>query len=256
MVLEIEKRRYFFKTKEIWFADRPHDVMGVDMVIFQGCKTKVNASGFHRKESATFVIDLTQNLDAIWNNISSGNGRKAIRRAQRAGVKIKMNQRHEEFFRLYKSVREEKELSGLMRLEDIQKYGTLFVAEYEGTVISGHAYLEDQNNIRSWVAGSARFEGDKEHATLVANAGKLIVWEAIQYAKEKGIREFDFGGYRTGAMEDKVLDAPNWFKQSFGGKVDITYIYKKDYSKSYIFLRDLYAQLSRLLVQMRRKFHL
>ena len=259
MVLEITRNRYAFRTKEIWFADRPYDIQGLDMVLFQCCKDKVDLPGFIRKESVTFVIDLTQDLDTIWNNISSGNGRKAIRRAKRANVKIKINQEYEKFYDLYKSVRENKRLPGAIRLGDIKKYGTLFTAEYDGKIISGHAYLEDAHNIRSWVTGSARFEKDAHEIALVANAGKSIVWEAIQYAKKKGIRTFDFGGYYAGGMNGERTNMPNWFKQSFGGKVTTTYIYKKDYSKIYIgarnvraFLERIYSGLLHIWIKMRR----
>jgi len=233
MALEIEKRKGMFKMKQIWFADYPYDVRGVDRVIFRDCKNKVDAPGFKREKFSTLVIDLTQDLATIWGNMSSGNCQKPIRRALRADVKVKFNQNYNEFYNLYKEVRTKKRLSGLMPLEDVKRYGTLFVAELQGKIISGHGYLENKDNMRSWVTGSKCFGRDKKLITTVANASKLIIWEAIQYAKEKGMREFDMGGYYTGEVRNEQKEGINRFKKAFGGELVIRYIYQKDYSEIY-----------------------
>jgi len=247
MSLEIDRKRFIFKTKQIWFADYPYDIKGFDRVVFRDCKNKVNIPGFSRREYTTLVIDLTQDLDTIWRNMSSGNCRKPIRRAERAGIKIKMNQNYNEFYTLYNSVRAMKKLSGSINSKDIRRYATLFIAEFNGEIVSGHGYLEDKNNMRSWVIGSKRFEAAEKDITMVANASKLIIWEAIKYAKAKGIKEFDFGGYYAGGEGKEILNTPNWFKQSFGGKVITHYIYQKDYSKIYTFARSLYQLARRVL---------
>lgn len=141
---------------------------------------------------------------------------------------------------MHRSVRKAKALMGFTNLERIKKHATLFVAELNGEIISGHGYLQDKDNVRSWVIGSKRFEGSKEYVTMVANASKLIIWEAIKYAKEKGIKEFDMGGYYTGKVKDEQKERVNIFKQSFGGKLTTHYIYQKDYSKFYKLARRAY----------------
>jgi len=54
--------------------------------------------------------------------------------------------------------------------------------------------LEDQSNINYWIGASKRLDVDKEKAKLIGYANRLIYWEAIKYAKEKGIKEYDLGG--------------------------------------------------------------
>lgn len=251
MAREITRKRLFFTTKEIWFAPEPYDIDGVAMAFFQGCERKVDTPGFQRKAALTFMIDLSQDLDTIWNKFSGANVHKEIRRAERAGVVILRNERYEEFYRLYTAVRVQKGLSEPISLDIIKKYGTLFVAEYKGQVISARVYVEDAEHIRSWVSGSARFES--KDTALVGNAGRLMVWEAIRYAKDKGIRWFDFGGYNAGGMHGEVLDQPNWFKKSFGGEVVTVYEYKKVYSKAYIYARKMYdaVGLRKLLLSIK-----
>jgi hypothetical protein len=237
-MIEIVKEKIIFRLKQIWFAEHPFDVGDADRVIFRDCKNKIDIPGFICEKITTLVIDLTHDLDFIWKNMSEGNVRKPVRRAERAGIKIKMNQNYEDFYSLYKSVIVAKKLSGLININDIKKYGTLFVAEFEGEIISGHGYLEDEKNMRSWVIGSDHFCTNKNRATMAANASKLIIWEAIKYAKAKEIKEFDFGGYAE-ESDDKQKKSISEFKKSFGGKLASRYVYQKDYSKIYKILSAL-----------------
>lgn len=125
----------------------------------------------------------------------------------------------------------------------MKKYGTLFVAEFDGEIIAGQLYLEDENYIRWLVGASKRLEVDSNKAILISCTNRLIIWEAIKYAKEKGIKEFDFGGYYTGKEKDKQKEKINVFKKSFGGELTIQYTYKKYYSKIYQIIKQAYQTI-------------
>lgn len=242
-MLVIDRNKGIFKIKEIWFSDKPFDVENCDNLAFYACKDRVYLEGFKCDEYNTSIVDLTYGLDSIWGNMSSGNCRKPIRRAERASVEIRINEGYEEFYKLYHSIRKVYAVDSLS-IEEIRKYATLFVAELNGQIISGHGYLEDEDNIRSWVIGSRRFEGNKEYATMVANTSKLIIWSAIQYAHAKGIKRLDMGGIYAGKDLDEQKERTNTFKQSFGGKLTTLYIYQRDYSTAY--------KLSKKLQRLRR----
>ena len=70
---------------------------------------------------------------------------------------------------------------------------------------------------------------------MIGNANRLLHWEAIKYAKEKGIKEFDWGGLWSveEAEKDESKRTVNFFKQSFGGEIITCYTYQKIYSKIY-----------------------
>lgn len=240
-MLEIERKKFIFKTKEIWFSDRPFDVEGYDSVTFRACKNKVDIKGFECEDFITFVIDITQDLDTIWKNMSKSSCRYGVNRANRDGVRIKMNQNYNEFYEINQLFRDNKGLPlDSLTIEFMKKYGTLFVAEFDGEILVGQFYLEDESNIRWLIGASKRLEVDKEKAILIGNANRLTTWQAIQYAKEKGVREFDFGGYRSGGRGKEILDAPNLYKKSFGGIVVVKYNYQKDYSKIYKLAKKIY----------------
>ncbi len=77
---------------------------------------------------------------------------------------------------------------------NIKKCGTLFTAEYNGEILGGHLYLNDESNIKLCISASKRLHGTKEKATLIGDANRLLHWEVIKYAEGFGIKEFNWGG--------------------------------------------------------------
>lgn len=189
-MITIERRRYFFKTKEILFSESIHDVSNCHGVTFSGIKHKVDLQGFTRTDKFTSVIDLTRDLDDIWNNMDKKSCRYAIKRAERDGVVVKISQDFSEFYSIFKAFVKERQVPGIMdNITTIRKYGTLFLMESKGEVLGGNVYLEDSNTIVYWVSATKRLEADKEKKILIGNASHLAQWEAIKYAKEK--KEFE-----------------------------------------------------------------
>jgi len=240
MVLEINKKNGLFKTKQIWFAEYPYDVKGADRVIFRDCKNKVDVQGFGREEIITFVINLTQDLDSIWKKMSRTSCRQEINRAVKEGIKIKINQNFEDFIEIDKLFSKAKGwMSSGVTADFLKKNGILFVAELNGEILGGYFYLKDDNNMRPLFNPSKRLNVDDKKSSLVGMGNRLIIWEAIKYAKAKGIKEFDFAGYNAGGEGHEILNKPSLFKQSFGGDIVTHYIYRKDYSSIYKILSSL-----------------
>jgi lipid II:glycine glycyltransferase (peptidoglycan interpeptide bridge formation enzyme) len=238
-MLELESRRLGFKTIAIWFSWRPFELTGYHYVRFQDAKSKQNLNGFQMDSSFTSVIDLTQGLDTMWKNMGKESARRGIKRAQRDGVKVKLNDNYNEFQDINKAFRKDKGLGpSFIPTNVLKRAGTLVVAEYDGEIISGQAYFADDTTIRVVYGGSKRLEVDKERATLIGNANRLLIWEAIKYAKRKGIREFDLGGCYVGDSDLERVRVNTW-KKSFGGALVKRYHYTKYYSKTYRFASKL-----------------
>ena len=246
-MLAVDKKIFIFSSKTIHFCDHPYDVDGCDVVNFADCGNKVDVKGFTRRESFTSIIDLTQDLDVLWRNMDKKSSRYEIKRAEKEGIKLDLNQDYEQFYRLNKAFIQSKGFGSLLRIEipkveAMRKYGTLFTAEYSGEILGGHLYLEDEAHIRLWLSASKRLWADKEKAALIGRANRLLHWEAIKYAKEKGIKEFDWGGLwpQEEAERDGKKKAINSFKLSFGGEIVTRYSYQKAYSKAYWLAQYLY----------------
>lgn len=240
-MLEIERRSYIFKTKEIWFNDYPFDVKGYDGVVFCACKDRIDKEGFSRETFDTLVIDLTADLNEIWGGMHQSSCRYPIRRAQKGDIRININKDYRNFFDMNREFRKAKNLPDRSYgVKFMKRYGTLFTAELNGETLAGQFYLEDESNIRWLVGASRRLNVEAEKAALIGNANRLLTWEAITYAKRKKIREFDLGGIYTGGERDGEKEGINFFKKSFGGRPVTKYIYRRYYSPLYKFAKMVY----------------
>ena len=242
-MFEFESERSIFKIKTILFSDYPFDVKNCIHVTFRDCKKDIDLKGFTKQEFTTLVIDLTQDLDIIWENISKSS-RRDINRAKNDGIDLKINANYEEFYEINKQFREKKGIGSYsIDIKFMKKNGTLFTVCLEGEIIGGYLFLEDKENIISLISASKRLGVSKEKARISSNANKLIIWESIKYAKNKGIKEYDFGGYYTGKEPDQQKENINIFKNGFGGKLVTHYIYQKDYSKIFKVARGLCSKI-------------
>jgi len=249
-VLIIDKKILMFDIKEVHFSDYPHDIENCDFVKFHYCKNIVKVKGFTCHKELTSVIDLTQDLDTIWKNTDKKSVRYKINRAQKEGIKIRINKDYDQFFQIYREFIQKKGIKssfdifgvGATTLEAMKKYGTLFTAEYDKEILVGTLYLEDNSNIKSWLGASKRLEVDRAKASTISCADRLTDWEAIKYAKEKGIKEFDLGGIwsEEEAEKDDEKKGINSFKLCFGGKIVTRYSYQKIYSNFYNVAYNLY----------------
>jgi hypothetical protein len=252
-MLVLKQKVFLFNTQTIYFSEYPFDVDGCDAVLFASCKNKVDTGKFACSAMTTAVTDLTQDLDVIWNNIRR-RFREYINQASREGTKIYLNLHYDEFYRLYRNFRQSKGFAsileiGAMKLETMEKHGTLFTAEYDGELLGGHLYLEDEACIMLGPSASKRLEVDKKKAAFISRANRLLHWEAIKYAKGRGIREFDWGGLRQEgeAADDEEGKGVISFKLSFGGEVVTRYSYQKTYSKAYRLGQYLYVKANKML---------
>lgn len=237
-MITIEFKRLIFNVAEIWFSDHIYDVEGYSHVMFRRCEPQEKYSGFNCEEEITSVIDLTSDLDTIWKNMK-GNSRRSIKKAEKAGVIIKRNQNYDEFYEIYRIHLKRKKYHVVpYHKPSLKTAGTLFTAEFNGEVLGGNIYIEDQDHMLLRTAATKIIDNDKCLNTLKGNASHLIHWEAMKYAKEKGIKEFDMGGLYT--------DSINLFKESFGGKRVSYYAYSKDYDTSYKLAASVGRQLYKL----------
>ena len=249
-MIEYENKKLIFNIKEIWFSDSIYETHGCSALLFKRCPHQLQHDGFTTNEQVTSVIDLTQDLDCLWTNMKKDSCRNSVRRALKTGIKIKQDQNWDEFHEIYKDHLSQKRYLRMPENKSIMmKYGTLFTAEYEGEVIGGHHYIFDQEHILYRTGATKIVEKNNPRRTLIGNASHLIHWEAIKYAKGKGIKEFDLGGLFT--------DSINAMKESFGGKRVLYHDYWKVYDPLFKVANSLgmgASSATRRLSEMRFRF--
>ena len=243
-MINMDRKRLIFKTRQVWFSDTLFDIDGYSNIVFSHCRNKHIRKNFDCVKIVTSTINLEQDILLIWENLKKKSCRYAIKRAIRDGIKIKINEDYEEFYDIYKQfIKSKKTFLGIPEnLYTIRKYGTLFVAEYNGELIGGHVYLEDGDTILYWISATKRFENDTDKRTIIGNAAHLLHWEAINYAKQMGIKEFDMGGLFVKTLNDEANSIDS-FKESFGGVRTIKYNYSRNYDKIYNLIRMAYRYI-------------
>lgn len=159
----------------------------------------------------TVALDLTD--DDIWMNQLSSKNRNMIRKAEKEGVIIVESDDYETFRRLYDGTMTD------LHAEDFYFFPKSYYDEYEQT-FKGESMLCLAMLDGKAIAGSMfMFSDDYAHYHLSARdreysryaANNLILWYAIQRAKERGCKWFHFGGGTTGNDDDSLLK----FKKEF-----------------------------------------
>ena len=228
MPVEIDEKKYLIlRTRQIWFAESPYEMDNCDILSFQACRQSQMTPGFIRYDQATLTIDLKQPSETIWNGMDRLSHR-GIKRAEKEGISVKPSQDYKAFYRLFNSLRSKKGLPReRLNLSVMKRHTSLFLAERDGELLGAHAFIEDKDRIRSFKTGSKRLDADGKMANLIACANRSLIWYVIQYAKEKGLGEFDFGGYYIGNDKSDPRNSINVFKKSFGGRLVARYNYTK-----------------------------
>lgn len=161
----------------------------------------------------TVSLDLTLSEDEIWKNQISSKNRNMIRKAWKKGVSIVESDDYGTFKKLYDGT------MANLHAEEFYFFPQSYYAEYKMAFKSDSmlclAMLEGKA-----IAGSMfMFGGDFAHYHLSARdreysnsaASNLILWYAIQKAKERGCKWLHFGGGTTGDEGDSLLR----FKKEF-----------------------------------------
>ena len=159
----------------------------------------------------TVALDLTD--EDIWMHQISSKNRNMIRKAEKEVVTIVESDDYETFRRLYDGTMTD------LHAEDFYFFPKSYYDEYKQT-FKGKSMLCLAMLDGKAIAGSMfMFSDDYAHYHLSARdraysryaANNLILWYAIQRAKERGCKWFHFGGGTTGNDDDSLLK----FKKEF-----------------------------------------
>lgn len=225
----------FFRKKWIWFAD-PVDITGVDTVTYFSYND-ANVLGFHKKSGWTLVIDLSPSLDVLWNNMRKDFIILQIDKGKRKGIVVKQDNNFAEFQPILEDFRRNKNL-GREDYRVLRQNGLLFSAYFEGKMIAGGIFISDKNYLRVWMLASKRLDARSGVSSqIIGQANRMVLWEAIKYAKEHGMKMFDFCGIDLPEKEGDPTPNLTLYKEAFGGRRARNYYYTKTYSKFLRFIR-------------------
>jgi len=142
-------------------------------------------------------LDLTAGADTIWQGLH-GSARRAVRKAQNAGVVVRPAENLEDlrsFYELHLKIRKYKyrllaqPYSFFENIWDefgVPGNGSLLVAEHEGKIVGGVFFLQ-------W-KGVLYYKFNASDPDLVSvRPNDLVIWSAIDDASAKGLVKLDLG---------------------------------------------------------------
>jgi CelD/BcsL family acetyltransferase involved in cellulose biosynthesis len=154
------------------------------------------------KQAKWHGMDLQPDLDTLWHGLHDSS-RRAIAKAQRAGVVVRIAEQEEElqeFFDMHLRIRKYKYgllaqpysfFINIWRHFIKEQRGILMLAVYQSEIIGGVMFLEWRDGLYYKFNASEPFRLAQRPNDQRPN--DLLVWHGIQYGKAKGYRYLDFG---------------------------------------------------------------
>ncbi|MGC9327679.1 MAG: GNAT family N-acetyltransferase [Candidatus Hinthialibacter sp.] len=174
----------------------------------------MEAEHLHIQECTTHILDLGDSFEEIWTNQFQARNRTAIRRARDKGVVVTWGNNPEsvsDLRRLYKNATQRWEGVETLPEKFFDHLGDMpgdrvriWQARYEEQTLAADVILYGREEAQ-YFAGAA----DPEFSEY--NASKLMMYEIIQDACERGFKVFNFGS--SGGLK-----GVEHFKHIFGGK--------------------------------------
>lgn len=211
----------FFHKQWHWFC-LPSPKPQADMEHFFSYQD-ATANDCKKKKGLTTIIDLTKSVDDLWESMRKSFVRKQITRGGKQGIVVRHDSNFESFAGVDALHRKEKGLAA-ETISLFEKNGLLFSAYYKDQMIAGGVFVAHKPQMRAWVLSSQRFTDNSKMRDIVGQANRMVIWEAIQYAKRNGYTELDLGGIVPDSP-DAGRRAVAEFKEAFGGERRSCYFY-------------------------------
>lgn len=219
-------------------------------------------NGYNVEKFITFRIDLNQDIDIIWKNVSK-NGRNDVTKAERLGIEIseitKKNQLVE-FFELARKWATTKGIDLCYTEKTIEtdwkdlkeKIQHFFLATQNGIIVSGL-------RVGTFNGIAHTHQVLNSYSKAGSIGGPALTWYAIKWAKTNGFRIYDFSGVKlpsSNHADKEYLE--KWeglvkYKRKWGGKENQYYhLIKVSNSIKYKAFR-LFSRPDLLLRERKRK---
>lgn len=219
--LTIEEEKSFLNNAVKYFRKA-----GADMIIPATTNTifRTYPDGADAAPYGSYIIDLTQTEDKLWNNLHSKH-RNVVRNAMKKGVTIVDGIEFME--KAHSIIRDTLKRSklGFMSLNEfncfvhgLHENVKILIANYEG-VAQGCAVIPYSQYSAYYLYG-----GSIPHP--LSGAMNLLQWEAIKMFRNMGVRRYDFVGVRINPLEGSKQEGLMTFKQRFGGYLSKGFIWK------------------------------
>lgn len=229
-MLSIIRKKGLLKIEEVWFKDSECLIdSDADIISYNQVEKPF---GYIDRQSDTLVSDLLPSEEEILSKIDK-DYRYEIRRAIRENVLCKMIDSNiddasiRDFAENYEEFCKTKGMSHIATeemisiLSEYNKKGGLAISQafIDDIKIVWHVYIYDHNVCRLMYSISHYRENTSIKKSLVGMANRLLHYEDMISFKNKGCKEYDWGGIEDSEEIKNITD----FKIKFGGKRKTVY---------------------------------
>lgn len=219
-----EKRRLLCFTINYYWMDIPSFLNSRNMVsLLRTSETLGKDRYSFRLVYKTFLVDLGRTKEEIYAGFDYTRAVCPIKKAMKAGVTVKRagteeeKNRYYEFYRAFANDPKRKNRILVVQREELDKLEILYAISREGEYLGGIGLLPSADR---------RFLLAKYSATLhKCSEQDLLVWEAIQYAKDAGFSFFDLSWMLPSDDEQSQQYRLFQYKKKFGGDLVDFYSY-------------------------------
>ena len=185
-------------------------------------------NGYEVLPNLTFITDLSVTEDELFSKLSKGH-KSTVKKALKNKLHTEITNSPgkeliDRFYKLYvstgeRAVNNHSNASMLLKNKDflerlfnnIELPCYLAAVHIDGGIAAAAILVEHQNTI-SYFIGASDLELNRQFG-----ASNLLIWESILWAKQKGLRYFDYGGAPYNPSPENPAFGVYKFKKNFGG---------------------------------------
>jgi lipid II:glycine glycyltransferase (peptidoglycan interpeptide bridge formation enzyme) len=178
-----------------------------------------------------WVLPINKPIDEIFSSMRKTT-RYEIKKAQNMSVTVATSNNLAAFFKLYEQTAKRHSFvrhTGIQEEFEVfakRNKATLYYASFEGKVIAAAIIL------------FVGYQGIYHHGASVSSSppgSHLIQWQAIQEAKARGMKEYNFWGIAPDEIPNHPWRGITLFKKGFGGE-ERRYLHAQDYPVSPLYI--------------------
>ena len=179
------------------------------------------------EKNATFLIDLRNEEDVLWQNTRKDFKTKVRKKAINVNIFVAKGEEALQYLNIYQELRyktQKKAISNNSKASMLLRSDTfftniirntnsiMFLAKFENKFVVANLMIQSGKVLYPYMSGSDTALDNQ------TGASALLRWEAVKYAKEKGLFYFDLGGVPANPDENHPAYGVYLFKKSMGGE--------------------------------------
>ena len=198
-----------------------------DLLIDQKYQSEMEVNGYKIEKFITYVSDLHEPLEEIWKKVVK-KARNDVTRAKRRGVTVKELKRCDDFIDFRSLVKKWAKTKGIQASEKSELIENDWQLHKNGIQCFFLAYQDDEmiSGLRVGCFNGIAYTHQvlSTYSKATSLGGSLLTWHALEWAKNQGMRIYDFSGVHTTSKNQNKMKSNNeqWsglknYKKKWGG---------------------------------------